>query len=173
MMKKEWPELLGTPEAAEVAAPTFDLMEFLRKRLRKAKKLEQRFKKPLGKVAYHAACHLRAQKIGIPGARVLGRVPGHRGRHGRAVLRGRRHLGHEGAVLRDRAASTRRSSCAASRTETTTPWRAIARCPACASRKELASCAAPDRVAQPRVRLAWSRCRGGEPSARTGSQEMP
>jgi glycerol-3-phosphate dehydrogenase subunit C len=31
--------------------------------------------KPLGKVAYHAACHLRAQKIAIPGARVLSRVP--------------------------------------------------------------------------------------------------
>jgi glycerol-3-phosphate dehydrogenase subunit C len=29
----------------------------------------------LGKIAYHSACHLRAQKIGVPGARVLGLVP--------------------------------------------------------------------------------------------------
>ena len=28
-----------------------------------------------GKIAYHAACHLRAQKIGTPGARLLGLVP--------------------------------------------------------------------------------------------------
>jgi glycerol-3-phosphate dehydrogenase subunit C len=26
-------------------------------------------------VAYHAPCHLRAQKIGVPGARVLGLLP--------------------------------------------------------------------------------------------------
>lgn len=74
-MKKEWPELLGTPEAKKVAAATFDVMEFL-ERLRREKKLVRDFASPLGKVAYHAACHLRAQKIGTPGARVLGLVPG-------------------------------------------------------------------------------------------------
>jgi glycerol-3-phosphate dehydrogenase subunit C len=56
-MKKEWPVYLGTPEAREVAAATLDLMELL------------------GKVAYHAACHLRAQKIAVPGARVLAQIP--------------------------------------------------------------------------------------------------
>ena len=49
-------------------------MEFLEK-LRKDKKLNRDFEKSLGKIAYHAACHLRAQKIGFPGARVLGAVP--------------------------------------------------------------------------------------------------
>jgi len=73
-IKKEWPELLGTKEAALVAKNTFDLMEFFDS-LRKAGKLNKEFKGGLGKVAYHAACHLRAQKIGTPGARVLGLLP--------------------------------------------------------------------------------------------------
>lgn len=74
MIKKEYPELLGTKEAERVAKATFDLMEFLDV-LRKEKKLSKDFKKGLGKVAYHAPCHLRAQKIGFPGARVLGLLP--------------------------------------------------------------------------------------------------
>jgi glycerol-3-phosphate dehydrogenase subunit C len=73
-IKKEWPELLGTPDAAKVAAATFDVMEFL-ERLRREQKLVKDFTTPLGKIAYHAACHLRAQKIGTPGARILGLVP--------------------------------------------------------------------------------------------------
>jgi len=73
-MKKEWPLYLGTPEAASVAAKTFDLMEFL-DGLRREKKLVKTFARGLGKVAYHASCHLRAQKIAIPGARVLSLLP--------------------------------------------------------------------------------------------------
>ncbi len=73
-IKKEWPELLGTPAAAKVAANTFEAMEFL-ERLRREKTLVKDFKKGFGKVAYHAACHLRAQKIGTPGARILGLLP--------------------------------------------------------------------------------------------------
>ena len=73
-IRKEYPELLGTDDARRVAENTFDLMEFLEK-LRRAKKLNLNFEKSLGKIAYHAACHLRAQKVGFPGARVLGSVP--------------------------------------------------------------------------------------------------
>lgn len=73
-IKKEWPELLGTPEAKKVAAATFEAMEFM-DRLRREKKLVKEFTHGLGKVAYHAACHLRAQKIGTPGARILGLLP--------------------------------------------------------------------------------------------------
>lgn len=73
-IRKEYPRLLGTPEAERVAAHTFDLMEFLDK-LRKDKTLDRDFQRPLGKIAYHAPCHLRAQKIGFPAARVLGLVP--------------------------------------------------------------------------------------------------
>lgn len=73
-MKKEWPEYLGTPEAREVAAATLDLMEFLDV-LRREKRLSRDFERGFGKVAYHAACHLRAQKVGTPGARLLGLLP--------------------------------------------------------------------------------------------------
>jgi glycerol-3-phosphate dehydrogenase subunit C len=73
-MKKEWPLYLGTSAAADVAAATVDLMEFF-DQLRRSKKLVEDFATGLGKVAYHASCHLRAQKIAIPGARVLARTP--------------------------------------------------------------------------------------------------
>jgi glycerol-3-phosphate dehydrogenase subunit C len=73
-MKKEWPLYLGTQEAAEVAASTRDLMEFL-DGLRQKKTLNRDFQSGFGKIAYHAACHLRAQKVAIPGARVLGLLP--------------------------------------------------------------------------------------------------
>ncbi|CAN5686228.1 heterodisulfide reductase-related iron-sulfur binding cluster [soil metagenome] len=72
-IRKEYPELLGTADAKRVAENTFDLMEFLEK-LRKEKKLNTEFEKSLGKVAYHAPCHLRAQKVGFPAARVLGTI---------------------------------------------------------------------------------------------------
>ncbi|MBK8941356.1 MAG: hypothetical protein IPM79_28050 [Polyangiaceae bacterium] len=73
-MKREWPEYVPTPEVKAVAAATMDLMEFLVD-LGKQKKLKLEFKTPLGNVAYHVACHLRAQKIGVPGQRVLSKVP--------------------------------------------------------------------------------------------------
>jgi glycerol-3-phosphate dehydrogenase subunit C len=73
-IKKEWPELLGTDEAKRVAAATVDVMELLEQQ-RRDKTLVRDFAQGLGKVAYHAACHLRAQKIGYPGARVLGVLP--------------------------------------------------------------------------------------------------
>jgi glycerol-3-phosphate dehydrogenase subunit C len=73
-MKKEWPELLGTAAAAKVAKATVEIMEFMEK-LRREKILNREFTAGFGKVAYHAACHLRAQKIGTPGARILGLLP--------------------------------------------------------------------------------------------------
>lgn len=74
-MKKEWPVYSNKPETAAVAKATVDLMEFL-DGLRRQKTLKTDFKQPLGTVAYHAACHLRAQKIAYPGQRVLAAVPG-------------------------------------------------------------------------------------------------
>jgi glycerol-3-phosphate dehydrogenase subunit C len=73
-MKKEWAEYVQTPEVREVAAATVDLMEFL-VTLGREKKLVREFEKGFGKIAYHAACHLRAQKIGFPGAKILGILP--------------------------------------------------------------------------------------------------
>jgi len=76
VLKKEYPELLGTPEAKAVAARTFDLMEYIRVNLLREKKLREDFKYPLGKIALHAACHLRAQKIGTPAQNILRKIPG-------------------------------------------------------------------------------------------------
>jgi len=73
-IKKEWPDLLGTAAAKKVASHTFESMEFLEK-LRRDKSLVKEFTRGLGRIAYHSACHLRAQKIGTPGARILGLVP--------------------------------------------------------------------------------------------------
>jgi glycerol-3-phosphate dehydrogenase subunit C len=73
-LKKEYPELLGTDDARLVAKNTFDLMEFL-EQLRRAKTLHREFQKGFGKVAYHAPCHLRAQKVGFPAARILSQLP--------------------------------------------------------------------------------------------------
>ncbi len=74
MVRKEWPELLGTPEAREVAAATLDIMELLEQH-RRDKTLVREYAKGAGKIAYHAACHLRAQKIGFPAVRVLATLP--------------------------------------------------------------------------------------------------
>jgi len=73
-MKKEWPVYVDTAETREVAQATFDLMQFLDS-LRRAKTLKTDFKKSLGNIAYHAACHLRAQKIAFPGMRILSAIP--------------------------------------------------------------------------------------------------
>ncbi|MCA9581467.1 MAG: 4Fe-4S dicluster domain-containing protein [Myxococcales bacterium] len=74
VLKKDYPELLGTPEARAVSAQTLDLLEFVRK-LQREKKLSMDFKRSLGRIGYHAPCHLRAQKIGFPAAQILSKVP--------------------------------------------------------------------------------------------------
>jgi glycerol-3-phosphate dehydrogenase subunit C len=74
MIRKEWPELLGTDEAREVAAATVDVMELLEAQ-RRDKTLVRDFARSLGRVAYQAPCHLRALKIGFPAVRVLSVVP--------------------------------------------------------------------------------------------------
>jgi len=74
MARKEWPDLLGTDDAHAVASATLDVMELLDEQ-RRDKTLSRDFVLGLGRVAYHAACHLRAQKIGYPAARLLGLLP--------------------------------------------------------------------------------------------------
>jgi len=70
MLKQEYPELLGTPAAKRVAEATRDLMEYLYE-LAREKKLARDFQQPLGRVAYHAPCHLRHQNIGFRGRDLL------------------------------------------------------------------------------------------------------
>jgi Fe-S oxidoreductase len=74
MMKQEYPTLLRSEAARKVAAATQDLMEYFY-HLARAKKMNRDFTRPLGKVAYHAPCHLRHQNIGFR-ARDLLRVAG-------------------------------------------------------------------------------------------------
>jgi glycerol-3-phosphate dehydrogenase subunit C len=64
MLKQEYPRLLRTDAARRVAAATRDLMEHVHQ-LARDKKLPRDFTQRLGKVAYHAPCHLRAQNIGF------------------------------------------------------------------------------------------------------------
>jgi glycerol-3-phosphate dehydrogenase subunit C len=73
-VKKEWPELLGTDAARKVSAATLDVLELLEQH-RRDKTLARDFKKGAGRVAYHAACHLRAQKIGYPAVRLMNALP--------------------------------------------------------------------------------------------------
>lgn len=76
VLRKEYPELLpDSADAKAVAAATMDLMEYLRKRFRD-KTLVREWVKPLGRIAYHAPCHLRVQKVGFPAAFVLGKIDG-------------------------------------------------------------------------------------------------
>jgi glycerol-3-phosphate dehydrogenase subunit C len=71
MLKSEYPKLVASEAARRVAAATQDLMECLYE-LARAKKLDRDFRRPLGKVAYHAPCHLRAQNIGFRARDLLG-----------------------------------------------------------------------------------------------------
>jgi glycerol-3-phosphate dehydrogenase subunit C len=64
MLKHEYPRLLGSEAARRVAGATRDLMEHLYE-LARAKLLARDFQNPLGRVAYHAPCHLRAQNVGL------------------------------------------------------------------------------------------------------------
>ena len=76
MLKKEYPVLLGTEEAREVASATWDLGQYLADRA-KAGTLRREFPGPgPGKVTYHLPCHLRAQNVGAPAQAVLSLIPG-------------------------------------------------------------------------------------------------
>jgi glycerol-3-phosphate dehydrogenase subunit C len=74
MLKEEYPRLLRTDAARRVSEATRDLMEYLYD-LAREKRLPRDFSQPLGKVAYHAPCHLRHQKLGFR-ARDLLRLAG-------------------------------------------------------------------------------------------------
>lgn len=73
-LRKEYPHYLQTDEAREVAAAVVDPAEYLMM-LRRTEGMAEDFKTSLGRVAYHAACHLRAQQQGYKGRDVLRLVP--------------------------------------------------------------------------------------------------
>jgi Fe-S oxidoreductase len=76
MFKQELP--LMFPDDADVATVKrhiFDPFEYLALR-HKAGAMRTDFKRPLGKIAYHVACHLRVQNIGLKTRDVLQLIPG-------------------------------------------------------------------------------------------------
>jgi Fe-S oxidoreductase len=76
MFKQELPLMFPEDEAvAKVRERIFDPFEYLALR-HKEGKLKLDFKQPLGKVSYHAACHLRVQNIGLKTREVLQLIPG-------------------------------------------------------------------------------------------------
>jgi glycerol-3-phosphate dehydrogenase subunit C len=70
MLKTEYPELVPGAESEALAAAVMDLSDFLLQQAR-AKKLPKDFKAPLGKVAFHVACHNRVQNFGYRGRDLL------------------------------------------------------------------------------------------------------
>lgn len=74
MIKLEYPEIVGTDEAREVAANTRDLFEYLAGLL-KAGRLNTDFQVGMGKISYHLPCHLQAQNMGYKTREVLAKLP--------------------------------------------------------------------------------------------------
>jgi Fe-S oxidoreductase len=73
-IKNEYPHMLGTPQAEQVAAHTFDVCEYLM-RLHKMGRLDTGFTRPAGRVAYHLPCHLKAQNIGYKSRDLMALIP--------------------------------------------------------------------------------------------------
>ena len=76
MFKQELPLMFPEDAAVEkVMKATFDPFEYLMLR-HKEGKFNTNFKTPLGKIAYHLACHQRVQKIGAKTREILSLVDG-------------------------------------------------------------------------------------------------
>jgi glycerol-3-phosphate dehydrogenase subunit C len=76
MFKQELPLMFpDEPDVAKVRRHIFDPFEYLALR-HKAGLMRMDFARPLGKIAYHVACHLRVQNIGLKTRDVLQLIPG-------------------------------------------------------------------------------------------------
>jgi Fe-S oxidoreductase len=76
MFKQELPLMFpDEPGVAKVKQHIFDPFEYLALR-HKAGMMRTDFARPLGKIAYHVACHLRVQNIGLKTRDILQLVPG-------------------------------------------------------------------------------------------------
>jgi Fe-S oxidoreductase len=76
MFKQELPLMFpDDPDVAKVRDAIYDPFEYLMLR-HKHGKLKTDFKKPLGKVSYHVACHQRVQRIGAKTRDTLQLIPG-------------------------------------------------------------------------------------------------
>ena len=75
VLKREYPWLLKSENAKAVAAKTFDICEYLMS-LHSEGKLDTRFVRGVGKIAYQIPCHLRAQNIGFKSRDLMQLIPG-------------------------------------------------------------------------------------------------
>jgi len=74
MLKQEYPHLLNDSAAREVAARTYDICQYLMM-MHSQGKLDTRFVKGAGRIAYQMPCHLRAQNIGYKSRDLLQLIP--------------------------------------------------------------------------------------------------
>jgi Fe-S oxidoreductase len=74
VLKQEYPWLLKSDDAKAVAAKTFDICEYLMS-LHSQGKLDTRFVRGAGKIAYQIPCHLRAQNIGYKSRDLMQLIP--------------------------------------------------------------------------------------------------
>ena len=74
-LRKEWPDVLPSPEVKTIAANTYEFFEYVL-RLISEKNIRLNFKTVEQTFGYHAPCHLKALQIGRPGVTLLRRIPG-------------------------------------------------------------------------------------------------
>ncbi|HET7206265.1 MAG TPA: heterodisulfide reductase-related iron-sulfur binding cluster [Terriglobales bacterium] len=75
MMRKEYSELVGTPQAASVGGATMDVCEYLFQ-LKQEGKFNRDFRSTPERVGYHVPCHLKAQNIGFRSRDMMRLIPG-------------------------------------------------------------------------------------------------
>jgi len=74
VLKKEYPDLVGTEDAKLVSANTYDVSELLAE-LRGRRALNMDFVKSAGKIVYHMPCHSKAQGVGYRTLELLRMLP--------------------------------------------------------------------------------------------------
>jgi glycerol-3-phosphate dehydrogenase subunit C len=74
-LRREYPNLVDTNAAREVAAAVVDPHELLYE-LRRAGKFNHDFRSTPEKIAYHVPCHLKAQNIGFRSRDLMRQIPG-------------------------------------------------------------------------------------------------
>lgn len=75
VLKREYPDLLGSDEAKTVAKRTYDISEYL-VNLYKRGRLDTKFSHTPGRIAYHMPCHSKAQGVGYRSIELMRLIPG-------------------------------------------------------------------------------------------------
>ena len=98
MLRKEYAELVGTPEAKEIGQAAMDVCEYLFQ-LKQEGKFNRDFRSDAAQRRLPPALPLEGAEHRVPLARHAAADPGRHRQDGGAVLRPRRHLGHEEGIL--------------------------------------------------------------------------